>query len=181
MLFLITSTVYALMLLVTIPHVMDFAGGMKLLDMMPKGYSSAYVSSLLTALGDEGRNAYLYRQLPLDFLYPGLFAITYCLIFAYLLRKLDKLDSFLFYFSLLPLLAGLFDYFENIGLILLLTGYPESVMKFSGITNAFSVLKSSLTTVYFIGLIILLVAVVRRYFLSRKSNRMSRKSANRFS
>jgi hypothetical protein len=72
-LFVLTSIVYVFMLTITIPKVMSYAGGMKLLDMMPAGYSSDYVNSLLGALGTEGRNAYLFRQIPIDFIYPGLF------------------------------------------------------------------------------------------------------------
>ena len=35
LLFIITNVVYAVMLSITIPKVMSFAGGMKLIDMMP--------------------------------------------------------------------------------------------------------------------------------------------------
>ena len=70
MLFFLTSVIYAMMLLVTIPRVMNFSGGMKLLDMIPFGYSVQYVNALLKSLGEMGRNAYLYNQLPLDMIYP---------------------------------------------------------------------------------------------------------------
>ena len=45
-----TSIVYAVMLFLTIPYVMSFSGGMKLLDMMPMGYTAPYVLELLSAL-----------------------------------------------------------------------------------------------------------------------------------
>lgn len=35
---------------------------------------------LLSALGENGRHAYLFHQLPFDMLYPFLFGVTYCLI-----------------------------------------------------------------------------------------------------
>lgn len=62
LLFILTNVIYAIMLSITIPKVMRFADGMKLLDMMPTGYNSEYVNSLLSALGTTGRNAYLFNQ-----------------------------------------------------------------------------------------------------------------------
>lgn len=151
-LFILTNILYVFMLTTTIPKVMSFSGGMKLLDMMPTGYSIDYVNSLLSVLGDKGRNAYLFNQLPLDMVYPLLFAITYSLVLAYFLNKLKKLDSYLFYFCLLPLFSGFFDYCENIGIISILNTYPNNSDTLTQITNIFSVLKSFSTTIYFITL-----------------------------
>ena len=74
-----------MMLTITIPMVMSFSDGMKLLDMMPAGYSAEYVNTLLNTLGEQGRNAYLFQQIPVDMVYPFLFAVSYCLLFAYFL------------------------------------------------------------------------------------------------
>ncbi len=78
-LFLLTQAVYFTMLYVTIPDVMEHSGGMKILDMQPTGYSPEYARRLLDTLGQEGREAYLWRQIPLDMVYPLLFAVTYSL------------------------------------------------------------------------------------------------------
>ena len=152
LLFILTNIIYVFMLAITIPKVMSYSGGMKLLDMMPTGYNIDYVNSLLNALGDNGRNAYLFNQLPVDMIYPFFFAVTYCLILAYFLNKLGKLESYLFYLCLLPLFSGLFDYCENIGIISLLNTYPDNSNILGQITNIFSLLKSFSTTLYFVTL-----------------------------
>ena len=157
LLFILTNIVYAFMLTVTIPHVMNFSGGMKLLDMMPGGYNAEYVNSLLSALGEKGRHAYLFRQIPVDMLYPFLFGISNCLVLAYFLNKLGRLESSYFYLCFLPILAGIFDYCENIGIITLLNSFPHNSYLLSETTNVFSVLKSTFTTLYFIILIIILI------------------------
>ncbi len=166
LLFLLTNIVYAAMLLVTIPEVMDFANGMNLLDMMPMGYDLEYVDSLFHALGPEGRNAYLYSQIPLDMVYPFLFGISYCLVLAYFLNKLNKLKSPFVYLSLLPLIAGIADYFENFGILALLSDYPEISNSIVKITSSFTLLKSISTTLYFmilIGfLVLLLIKTLRK-------------------
>lgn len=167
LLFILTNIVYAIMLTITIPKVMSYAGGMKLLDMIPTGYNAGYVNSLLNALGSEGRNTYLFQQIPIDLIYPFLFGITYCLLYAFIMKKLNKLDSFLFYLCFIPVFAGLFDYLENIGIITLLKGYPENITTMSKITSIFSVLKSSLSTIYFMTLLIALLALLTNYIVSR--------------
>lgn len=56
-LFVLTNIVYVTMLTVTIPEVMNFSGGMKILDMMPAGYDVKYINALFETLGEQGRNA----------------------------------------------------------------------------------------------------------------------------
>jgi hypothetical protein len=154
------------MLMVTIPKVMSFSGGMILPDMMPIGSNAKYINSLLNTLGEEGRNAYLFRQLPMDMIYPTLFAASWCLVLAWFINKLGKLDGPLFYLCLIPLAGGFFDYLENFGIILILKTYPDNADELTLITNYFTIAKSFLTTLFFIILIILVVL-----FVVKKSGR----------
>ncbi|MFK5855179.1 MAG: hypothetical protein QM503_03535 [Bacteroidota bacterium] len=159
LLFILTSIIYATMLIITIPKLMEFSNGMKLLDMMPTGYDSDYILTLFSTLGEEGRQFYLFKQIPIDMVYPGLFAISYCLIIAYFLKKLNKLDSPYFYLSMLPIIAGLADYLENIGIITMLNNYPNILQFSMNATNIFSIIKSMTTSVYFVALIIVLIVL----------------------
>lgn len=155
--FVLTNLVYILMLTVTIPKVMRYANDMKLLDMMPLGYDLDYVNSLFNALVPKGRDAYLYLQLLVDMVYPALFGIGYCLVLAYFLKKLNTFNSKLFYLCLLPLFAGLSDYLENFGIINLLANYPNLTSGMVTTTAFFSLLKSGITTIYFLILIGILI------------------------
>lgn len=156
-LFALTNTVYAAMIFITIPKVMAFSGGLKLLDMMPLGYDLDDVNALFTALGEKGRGIYLYSQIPVDMIYPFLFGISYSLIYAYFLHKLGKLDSVFFYVSLLPLVAGTADYLENTGIVLMLTSFPNVSPVMASLTNVCSIIKSASTTLFFILLILLIL------------------------
>ncbi|MBS1509122.1 MAG: hypothetical protein JSS79_20960 [Bacteroidetes bacterium] len=156
--FFIATAVYMLMLGITIPEVMGYAQGMKLPDMMPTGYSPEYMVTLLGTLGEPGRNAYLFHQLPLDMIYPFLFGVSYSLIMAYFLLRLGKADGYSFYLSYLPIFAGLCDYIENIGIISMLQTYPGDLRLLAIVTNVFSVLKSMTTTIYFVILILVVLA-----------------------
>lgn len=168
-LFLITNLVYVLMLTITIPKTMSFANNMKLLDMMPLGYDHQYVTKLLMELGSEGRNIYLINQIPLDMIYPGLFGITYCLLIAYLVQKINRTSSRLFFLCFIPLIAGTADYLENIGIIYLLLDFPQISGPLTTITCVFSVVKSVTTTLSFIGLIILLTTLSINFFKLKRT------------
>ena len=159
---------YFLMLLVTIPKVMGFSGGMKIFDMMPFGYSTEYANALLKSLGDEGRKTYLYQQIPLDLIFPFLYGIGNCLLLAYLMNKLNNLKAMSIYLCLLPIMASIFDYLENFGIITMLCKYPNSSNLLIQTTNFFSISKSLITTVYFLVLIlVLLLLAAKRMFISK--------------
>ena len=156
-LFILTNAVYVFMLTVTIPKAMGFSNGMKLLDMMPTGYDLNYVSELFGSLGENGRKTYLTNQIPVDMIYPLLFGLSYCLLLGYFLKKLNKLNAPFTYLCLLPIVAGIADYFENFGIITMLKNYPELKETTVYITNIFSVIKSISTSIFFIALIVVLI------------------------
>jgi len=157
LLFILTNLVYIFMLSITIPKVMSFSNEMKLLDMMPTGYDTEYVNSLFSKLGEAGRNAYMYNQIPVDMIYPLLFGITYCLVLAYFLKKLNKLNNPFFYLCLLPIVTGISDYMENIGILTMLIRYPDVSVLLVSITNFFTIIKSVSTTIYFIALLVIII------------------------
>jgi hypothetical protein len=168
-LFVLTNIVYATMLTVTIPEVMDFSGGIKILDMMPAGYDAKYINVLFDKLGEQGRNAYLYHQLPLDLVYPFLFGISSCLLLAFYLNKLGKLQSNLYYLCWLPLFSGLFDYGENIGIITMLRAFPNHSILQMQVTAVFTILKSVLTSIYFMVLIVTLLTYAKSRLFPKRS------------
>jgi hypothetical protein len=152
-LFVIAQIIYFLMLFYTIPIVTNFANGMEIFDLQPTGFSSNYALTLLEGLGAEGRDYYLYRQIPLDMIYPSLFGISFSLLLNYIFKK-AKLCSKYYILTLIPLFAGLFDYIENIGIILMLTSYPSFSSLLANVTSLFSILKSISTTLFFLLLFI---------------------------
>jgi hypothetical protein len=167
--FVLCNIVYAIMIVVTIPALTKYSHGIKILDMMPTGYDIHYVNTLFNALGTLGRAYYLYRQLPLDLIYPALFGISSCLVLAYFLNRLGTFGGKLFYLCLLPLFSGLFDYGENFGIISMLKAYPNITAVQVQTTSIFSIIKSVLTTIYFLILVILLLAVAKNKYFFKKT------------
>ena len=169
--FALATVVYIFMLAVTIPKVMSYSGGMKLPDMLPTGYSPEYINALLNQLGVEGRNAYLFQQIPVDMVYPLLFAISWSLVLAWFLKKLNKQNTQVIYLCLLPVLGGLFDYLENIGMIIILSTWPANTDTLSQFTNVFTILKSFFSTLFFISLIIVLFIFAYRSLMSKTATK----------
>lgn len=159
LIFLVPSlAVYLVMLFYTIPSVQSFVPEMKVFDLMPAGYSHDYAVDLLSSLGASGRDVYLYTQLPLDFIYPALFSISSSLLLAWLYLKRHDEDSRIFTLCLVPMLAGISDYLENIQIVVLLLSYPDISRIQVAFASGATIAKSGLTTLFFL---LLLVAFIR--------------------
>jgi len=169
-LFILTNVIYLFMLMVTIPKTMGFSNGMKLLDMLPTGYNQDYVNELFRTLGENGRDIYLTNQIPVDMIYPLLFGLTYSLLLAYFLKKLNKLKHPFTYLCLLPIIAGIADYLENFGIITMLNSYPDLTETTVNATNTFSVIKSISTSMFFIALIVVLIILGIKFVKRNKSS-----------
>jgi hypothetical protein len=152
--------VYLTILFYSIPKVTASAPEMKLFDLSPSGYTTEYAISLLNAIGQQGRDLYLSLQLPLDFIYPGLFIIFYSIFFAWLLKKNHGLESKVYYALYLPILAGLFDYAENILIIMMLKAYPHLDSGLVAAASLATIVKSILSSIFFTLLLLSIIQVI---------------------
>lgn len=149
-LFLVTMVIYLTMIFYSIPAVVSFAPELILFDMSPTGYSFQNAMELLDVLGPEGRSIYLTKQLPLDFIYPGLFAVTYSLLLAWLFLKSVSQQSKIYYLTIVPILAGVCDYTENFFIIVMINSFPDLSPNLVSTASLFTIMKSSFTSIFFI-------------------------------
>ena len=161
-LFVLTNLIYGLMLLYSLPLVSSFAPGLALFDMSPMGYSYTQAIELLTSLGIEGRNAYLSIQLPIDYIYPGLFALSYSLLITWVLKHYLPKDSKLYMISFVPILAGVFDYLENITIVMMLNSFPNISENLVSLSSAFTIIKSMATSLFFVTLLLAFIMFFKR-------------------
>ncbi|MCK6264257.1 hypothetical protein KP803_13330 [Vibrio sp. ZSDE26] len=172
-LFLAANAVYLTMVIYSIPMLMEYSGGVPIFDMTPLGYSYQEAMALLTALGEEGRNAYISIQLTLDLLYPALFALCYFTLVQWLIVTGKLTHRIWLYLSIIPIFACVFDYAENICVWLMIQGYPVIPEKLVVTSSVFTLAKSVSTMIYFIGLISILSIVIKRWLFRRMSKRVS--------
>lgn len=167
-LFAVAMTVYLVMLLITIPRIEAYAPDVALFDLSPTGYSHAEAMLLLDSLGPEGRDAYLFPQLALDFVYPGLFAVCYSLMLTWVFAQRFRPESRIFYLAILPVFAGLFDYVENLLIIRMIMVFPDFSEGSAAAASIATVLKSAFTT----GTFFLLILGVAFFIKKRPEGRL---------
>ena len=162
LLFVLTMAIYLFMLLVTIPRVQSYAPDTALFDLSPAGYSHSQAMTLLESLGHDGRGAYLFPQLALDFVYPGLFGICFSLMLIWLYSTRIRSDSKFLYLAILPVLGGLFDYVENILIIRMIATFPDVPKGLVSAASGSTLLKSTFSTASFLLLILGLALLLKR-------------------
>jgi hypothetical protein len=169
--FVTTYLLYFYMILFPIAQLKDIAGGMRIPDMMPGGYDPAYLYSLLVTLGHKGRNLYLFKQIPFDMIYPFLYGFSFTLLLNYIYKLLYNKNTVLQYFCLIPFVAALFDYAENISIANLLYTFPYFSINIARVASVFTVLKSSITILSFVLVFAGLISVVIKRLIIRSGKK----------
>lgn len=141
---LIGVSVYLLMINVTLDHIQAVTGQVPF-DMRPFGYGSADAAALLDALGEEGREYYLGRQIPLDTLYPAMLALTLIAALSWFGRRMPN-SKLVRVGIFLSVGAALFDYFENLGIVAMILSWPDLSVQLVYAASMASIVKSALTT-----------------------------------
>ena len=162
-------SVYLVMVFLTLPHIQQLAGGLKPFDLLPQGYDIAYATSFLEHIKEEGRHFYLTKQIPLDLIYPGMFAFTFAVMWLWLLHKSADISETWAWLALLPILAGIADYIENMFIVTMLYTYPDISSVVVSAASFSTIIKSMTTTVYFAALLFLLLFTAVHEFRSRKA------------
>ena len=142
-------SIYCLMIFVTLAHLSALAGGQPVFDMMPAGYGLTYAGALLDSLGEEGRRYYLTRQIPLDLIYPILFAVSFWALSNWLALRITRYARFFRAIGYIPIVAGAFDYVENGLVVLMLRSYPSLSPTLVQWASGASLAKSAVTTLFF--------------------------------
>lgn len=124
------------------------------------GYNAGEAHDFLTDLGDAGRSLYLWRQIPLDALYPAALALTLVRLFARS-RKSANDQRLIRLGQVIALSAALADYSENAGIVAMLLTWPTFWPALALATGGTTIAKSALTT---LAVLLALVSVTRRFF-----------------
>ncbi len=158
-LFAIAMSVYLTMVLWSLPHLQQMAGGLSAFDMRPTGYSPPEARALIAALGSPGADFYLNTQMWLDTAYPGLLAGVLVLAFF----KLAK-GWLVWLLCAGAIVMAFSDYLENRAVAGMLRAGPEALTD-AMVENAsnWTLLKSISSTLVFVALLILLMIAVWRW------------------
>jgi hypothetical protein len=89
---------------------------------------------------------------------------------AWLFLKSSNKGSRIFYLCFVPIVAGIFDYLENIQIVTMLLNYPDITKTQIVLSSAFTMVKSGLTSLFFF---ILLFAFIRLWVGSKSTKARS--------
>jgi len=150
------------------PTIEDHSGGLRILDMR-FSYGPEEANRLFEALGTEGRRAYLMLHLMPDMLFPISYALAFACTSAWFLVRLLPLDHPLQWLSLMPLISGVADIFENLSLAVANSSYPSRVDWLTHIASALTKIKFGLMP---IGVVLLSVMVLLWFTRGRPESRV---------
>lgn len=149
---LLTLSIYAAMLLWTLPTIQEAAGGLPPFDLRPTGYSYDDARLFLKNLTDGGRALYIGPQRILDLIYPAGIALSVG-IAIFILAPLNMLRRT--GFALVAIPGAVFDYLENGAVAKLLEAKAEDIThEMVQTASLFTILKSVFDTVAFSVLLV---------------------------
>jgi hypothetical protein len=138
------------------PTIEKFSDGLPILDTR-SSFTPEDAYQLFTALGNEGRSAYRFFHLVPDTLFPISYALAFAFISSWFLIRLLPLGHTLQWLSLIPLISGLADIFENLSLVFASLAYPGRIDWLVWVAFLLNRVKFGLLP---IGLVFLIVIVV---------------------
>ncbi len=146
--FLFFSVAFLLCIFVLLPHlkiIMDAASDGAGSPDLRLYYTSSELYSLMTKYSEAGRLEYIQTRFTFDLLWPVIYvsflAVAISYFYKYQLSRNAVIKSRRAYFNLLPLVAGIFDFLENITVSVNMYYYPAHVTGFDRIAGICTFLK----------------------------------------
>ena len=149
-LFISSHLIFLSMMLFTFP-VINNQIGTKAFDLQSFGYSVSTAESIVNNLNTQTTQLYLFPQLTfLDLLYPLLLALFLSSLLFRFTNVNNKLGRLIL---IIPFLAMVFDYSENICVILMISKSIELSESFVLLSSSFTILKGTLTSIAWIAIL----------------------------
>ena len=163
--FIASHFVLLLMMVYTFPVINDQIGT-KAFDLQPFGYSVSEAALIVSNLNDQTTSLYLFPQLTLlDLLYPFLLALFLSSLLFRLSSLTESKSRTTSILLIIPFMAMLFDYAENVCVILMISKSIEPSETIVLLSSTFTVLKGVSTSIAWIAILVYSV----KWFRDRKS------------
>jgi hypothetical protein len=148
------------------PTIVGHSGGLPILDLR-ESFTPDDAYELFTALGPEGRQAYLFLHLVPDTLFPIGYALVFAFVSAWFLVRLLPLDHGYQWLSMIPLISGLADVLENLSLVICNLAYPARIDWLVQLADLLTKVKFGLLP---IGVVFLTIIIVMWFVRKRPAS-----------
>jgi len=105
------------------------------------GFSPGEANQFLALIGPEGRSFYQMLELTLDLVYPLVYGLFLGALLLLVWRKVLPEKSPWLGLSLLPVATAVFDYLENINIVLLIRRFPDQADTLANLASVFGAAK----------------------------------------
>jgi hypothetical protein len=142
-------------------------------DGRQSGYGLHDALNILCAMemnGEAAKRSYLDRHFPLDMLFPLLYGPALAALWLYLTRGYHRIPKWLRYFSVIPLLATVFDWAENIVVRALVLAGPPGDADRIYLASKLTELKYKLVNISAIPVLLILCLYLIQNSVSRRQN-----------
>ena len=155
LLFVASQMVFLLMMIYTFPEI-NHQIGTKAFDLQTFGYSVSTAESIVNNLDDRTVGLYLFPQLMLlDIVYPFLLALLLSGLLFRLIKTTQNEGKIISKLLILPFVAMIFDYSENIGVILMISKSIEVSETIVYLSSTATILKGVSTSIAWIAILVL--------------------------
>ncbi len=127
----------------------------KILD-LSFGFSPEVAYSTLLSYGEQGRFIYSIMLLTADTVYPLVYSIFLVMGVSMNFKKAFKSTNPILKLNIFPLLAGLFDFCENTGILIMLYNFPEKHHYLAWFASVSGMLK---WTVIIVSLLLIITSI----------------------
>jgi hypothetical protein len=132
-------------------------------------YAAEDLYRMAEAYGEEGRQSYVRGRYTFDLVWPLVYTFFLITALSWLTRKAFALGSVWQQANLVPLLAALFDYLENVSTSIVMLRYPAQTLVLDRIATVFTMLKWLFVSVSFMLLLASVVTGIWLWLRLRKS------------
>lgn len=122
------------------------------------------IQAMIEAYGGTGRALYRTTELTGDILYPIIYTLFFCLLLSWLLQRAYSADSSVRMLNLVPFGAWLFDLLENIGIVAMLSIYPNTSVLLAWATILFTIVKWVFAIATLVLIVFALVLAIKNRF-----------------
>ncbi len=104
-------------------------------------YTPEKVYSMVESYGEAGRSNYRLFELTGDIIYPIVYTLFFSLAITWLFQRGFASNSTMQKYNVVPFGAWLFDLFENLGIVTMLSVFPSTPALLAWVTAVFTFIK----------------------------------------
>lgn len=122
------------------------------------GFTKEEAFQMLDSIGKEGRSTYYFTETLVDSVYPFVYTLFSIFTIGFLISKVFPKNHNLLKINILPIVAMIFDFCENFGIVSMLRSFPEiseSMVQFTSVSN---ILKWTFAGIQIVLMIVLLIS-----------------------